>query len=99
MFFECLSLAFYFLPFLHLFPFLMTDGDSMTINNLRDSANGTFDTLDDYLPLTVFGATKGICDCPPQGDVSSSQFLGENKKTCRTPQAEDLSKIWDVQAL
>ena len=30
----------------------MTDGDSMTINNLRDSANGTFDTLDDYLPIT-----------------------------------------------
>ena len=31
----------------------MTDGDSMTINNLRDFANGTFVTLDDYLPLTV----------------------------------------------
>ena len=30
----------------------MTDGDSMTINNLRDSANGTFVTLDDYLLLT-----------------------------------------------
>ena len=30
----------------------MTDGDSMTINNLRDSANGTFVTLDDYFPLT-----------------------------------------------
>ena len=29
----------------------MTDGDSMTINNLRDSANGTFVTLDDYFPL------------------------------------------------
>ena len=35
----------------------MTDGDSVTINNLRNSANGTFVTLDDYLPLTetVFG--------------------------------------------
>ena len=32
----------------------MTDGDSMTINNLRDSANGTFVTLDDYLSLTAF---------------------------------------------
>ena len=31
----------------------MTDGDSMTINNLRDSANGTFVTLDDYLTLTI----------------------------------------------
>ena len=30
----------------------MTDGDSVTINNLRDSANGTFVTLDDYLTLT-----------------------------------------------
>ena len=30
----------------------MTDGDSMTINNLRDSASGTFVTLDDYLSLT-----------------------------------------------
>ena len=30
----------------------MTDGDAMTINNLRDSANGTFVTLDDYLPIT-----------------------------------------------
>ena len=30
----------------------MTDGDSVTINNLRDSANGTFVTLDDYLPIT-----------------------------------------------
>ena len=30
----------------------MTDGDSMTINNLRDSAKGTFVTLDDYLHLT-----------------------------------------------
>ena len=30
----------------------MTDGDSVTINHLCDSANGTFVTLDDYLPLT-----------------------------------------------
>ena len=32
----------------------MTDGDSVTINNLRDSANGTFVTLDDYLSLTGY---------------------------------------------
>ena len=31
----------------------MTDGDSVTINNLRDSANGTFVTLDDYLTRTL----------------------------------------------
>ena len=32
----------------------MTDGDSVTINHLCDSANGTFVTLDDYLPLTSY---------------------------------------------
>ena len=31
-------------------------------------------------PRSVFGATKGICECPHQGDVSSSQFLVERKK-------------------
>ena len=34
--------------------FLMTDGDSVTVNNLRDSANGTFVTLDDYVLLTGY---------------------------------------------
>ena len=52
--------------FLYLFPFQMTDGDSMTINNLRDFANGTFVTLDDYLPLTscvqhVAVHAPGVC--------------------------------------
>ena len=32
----------------------MTDGDSMTINNLRDSANGTFVTLDDSSHLSGY---------------------------------------------
>ena len=40
---------FYFLLYLFFLPFLMTDGDSVTINHLCDSANGTFVTLDDYL--------------------------------------------------
>ena len=31
----------------------MTDGDSVTINNLRKFENGTFVTLDDYLHLTT----------------------------------------------
>ena len=53
MFFELfLSFAFNCLLFLFFFPLLMTDEDSMTINNLRDSTNGTFVTLDDYLSLT-----------------------------------------------
>ena len=52
-FFEFLSITFYFfLLFLFLFPFLMTDDDSMTTNNLRDSANGTFVTLDDSSHFT-----------------------------------------------
>ena len=34
--------------------FLMTDGDSVTINHLCDSANGTFVTLDDYLSITGY---------------------------------------------
>ena len=32
----------------------MTDGDSVTINHLCDSANGTFVTLDNDLPLTGY---------------------------------------------
>ena len=38
----------------------MTDGDSMTINNLCDSSKGTFVTLDDYLPLTEDGSRVAI---------------------------------------
>ena len=36
----------------------MTDGDSVTINTLCNSANGTFVTLDDYLPITKNQGTK-----------------------------------------
>ena len=32
----------------------MTDGDSVTINTLCNSDNGTFVTLDDYLPVTGY---------------------------------------------
>ena len=32
----------------------MTDGDSVTMNHLCNSANGTFVTLDDYLPNTGY---------------------------------------------
>ena len=38
----------------------MTDGDSMTINNLRDSANGTFVTMDDYLTLTICRLSRPV---------------------------------------
>ena len=54
--FEFLFFTFYFFllfSFLILPFFLMSDGDSMTTNNLRDSANGTFVTLDDSSHFTV----------------------------------------------
>ena len=49
-----LSIALYFLLYLFFLPFLMIDGDSVTINNLCNSDNGTFVTLDDYLSLTGY---------------------------------------------
>ena len=57
--FEFLHFTFYFFllfSFLFLSFFLMSDfdDDSVTTTNLRDSANGTFVTLDDYLPLTFY---------------------------------------------
>ena len=38
----------------------MTDGDSVTINHLCDSANGTFVTLHDYLTLTDKDADENV---------------------------------------
>ena len=71
-----LSFAFYFLLFLFLFPFLMTDGDSMTINNLRDSANGTFVTLDDYLSLTGYEPNAmEFTNATELNDAVSSDFI------------------------
>ena len=45
--------AFYFLLYLCFLLFFMTDGDSVTMNTLCNSDNGTFVTLDDYLPNTL----------------------------------------------
>ena len=58
----------------------MTDGDSMTINNLRDSANGTFVTLDDYLPLTVLMGqsivlSEIMAEVSLENDIPSHQNL------------------------
>ena len=56
-----LSFTFYFsllFYFLFLSFFLMTDGDSMITNNLRDSANGTFVTLDDSTHFTLPATTR-----------------------------------------
>ena len=78
--FEFLSITFYFfLLFLFLFPFLMTDGDSMTINNLRDSANGTFVTLDDYLPLTE---RRELPSHPPSPPPPPPPFLSSLLPVC-----------------
>ena len=56
-------------------PFLMTDGDSMTINNLCDSANGTFVTLDDYLPLTGYEPKRhGASPMPRSSTTRSSRI-------------------------
>ena len=77
MFFELfLSFTFYFLPFFFFFPVLMTDGDSMTINNLRDSANGTFVTLDDYLPLAGYEPNAmELTNATELNDAVSSDFI------------------------
>ena len=54
----------------------MTDGDSMTINNLRDSANGTFVSLDDYLPLTGYEPNAmELTNATELNDVVSSDFI------------------------
>ena len=56
----------------------MTDGDSMTINNLRDSANGTFVTLDDYSHFTVCWRRAGeatVSDMAAQLDHADSDGL------------------------
>ena len=42
--------------------FLMTDGDSVTMNTLCNSENGTFVTLDDYLPITFNDISWGSKD-------------------------------------
>ena len=54
----------------------MTDGDSMTINNLCDSANGTFVTLDDYLSLTGYEPNAmELTNATELNDAVSSDFI------------------------
>ena len=54
----------------------MTDGDSMTINNLRDSGNGTFVTLDDYLSLTGYEPNAmEFTNATELNDAVSSDFI------------------------
>ena len=51
-----------------------SDYDSVT-NNLRDSANGTFVTLDDFSPLTERGGKKLIWECYLGHEARVSQLL------------------------
>ena len=54
----------------------MTDCDSVTINNLRNSENGTFVTLDDYLPLTGYEPNAmEFTDNTELNDAISSNFI------------------------
>ena len=59
----------------------MTDGDSVTFNNLRDSANGTFVNLDDYLPLT-------------KPDKRSDKKLGQKSSQRRSSNAQQLGCVF-----
>ena len=54
----------------------MTDGDSVTINNLRNSENGTFATLDECLPLTGYEPNAmEFTDNTQLNDAISSDFI------------------------
>ena len=56
------------------------DDDSVT-NNLRDSANGTFVTLDDYLPLTKWGTRAPVLDRQAQFTKSVGRFWSSCAQT------------------
>ena len=54
----------------------MTDGDSVTIDNLRDSANGTFVTLDDDLLLTLLEKKEVKRNRKNQVDITIRRVFG-----------------------
>ena len=68
----------------------MTDDDSMTINNLRDSANGTFVTLDDYLPLTGYEPNAmELTNATEANDAVSSDFIDFQDSLVHIPPSSD----------
>ena len=76
----------------------MTDGDSMTINNLRDSANGTFVTLDDYLPSHVDELHGGVAQVVCHGVivVVGHQEEGQEEKGEKQGEVEgEVEKLRD----
>ena len=78
-----LSLFFYFL-FLSFF--LMSDGDSMTTKNLRDSANGTFVTLDEsshfthHVLLSKPTQSKPNPICDRSGKLDSTEDVEDTER-------------------
>ena len=68
----------------------MTDGDSVTINNLRDSANGTFVTLDDYLSLTGYEPNAmEFTNDTELNDAVSSDFIDFQDSLVHTAPSSD----------
>ena len=80
----------------------MTDGDSVTINNLRDSANGTFVTLDDYLSLTTLGQSRLkkydalcviMCAFCPAWDTETTNLAGVHSIEVLVPSQKVVPKF------
>ena len=68
----------------------MTDGDSVTINNLRNSANGTFVTLDDNLPLTGYEPNAmEFTDTTELNDAIFSDFIDFQDSLAHTVRSSD----------
>ena len=69
----------------------MTDSDSVTINNLRDFAKGTFVTLDDYLPLTGYEPNAmELINATELNDAVSSDFIDFQDSLDYTAPSSDL---------
>ena len=69
----------------------MTDGDSMTMSTLCNSANGTFVTLDDYLTLTSYEPNAmELTNATELNDAVSSDFIDFQDSLDYTAPSSDL---------
>ena len=66
----------------------MTDGDSVTINNLRNSANGTFVTLDDYLFTGYEPNAMEFTDTKELSDAVSSDINFQDSLDYTAPSSD-----------
>ena len=67
----------------------MTDGDSMTVNHLCDSAKGTFVTLDDYPPLTGYEPNAmELTDATELNDAVSSDINFQDSLAYTVPSSD-----------